>query len=187
MLRGEIMRKIKRILAIIMLMLALYLFIIDEIEYSKLSFEEKALIEMNFDAFVDERPVDKIVFTFDTGDGYICVATSSKDELVHYGFLEKKGRKLSLEGKCFFSFPLIVYNEDPTQLFTINVLDSDNDYFFGCYQHKENVKIIANNNEIETHSFELTYSGENYKMDFWFLCSAEEPDVLVKETQGTVD
>lgn len=177
------MNKYKRIIAIILIALSIYLIVSDEIEYSKLSFEEKVLNEMNFDTFDDERPIDKIVFICDTEDGYVCVATSSEEELINYGYLKTDGNKLSLEGKSFFSFPLIIYNDDPAQLFRINVLNSDNDYYFGCYQHKDGMQIIVNNSEIETHNFNLNYLGENYNIDFWFLRSEKEPNVSIKENQ----
>lgn len=174
-------KKLKLVASIICFSLAIYLTIDEKITYNNMSFEEKILQEMNFDSFSDENSVDNIVLLDETLEGYFCVAISSEEELVNFGYIENKKNKLELEGKSFSSIPMIVYNEDPTLFSRTKILNSsEKDFYYGCYQHKDGLKVFVDDCEVKLYNFTLNYKDKEFNMDFWFVCSENEPTVVIK-------
>lgn len=76
--------------------------------------------------------------------------------------------------------PLIVHNEDPVSFLRTSILNfSEKDYYYGCYQHNDNLKVMVNDDEAKIYNFTLNYAGNNYDMDFWLVCSDKDPVVKI--------
>lgn len=156
--------------------------IYEKITFSRLSFDDKILEIMNDDNFSDDKSVDKLVFIKEVDGGYFCVATSSEEKLVNFGYIREENGKLEFAGKSFSSLPLIVYNEDPTAYLRTSILNfSEKDYYYGCYQHKDDLRITVNDSEVKIHNFTLNYMGNDFNMDFWLVCSDREPTVQIAD------
>ena len=148
----------------------------DKIADTELTFEEKVLEVMNDDEMSGTEYVDNIIYLTEVEGGYFCVATASSDETVHFGYLRQENEKLELAGKSFSSVAMIVNNDDPTIFLRTSILNfSEKDYYYGCYQHKEDINLTVDGVNLEIHNFELNYNGKEYNMDFWFVCSEDEP------------
>ncbi|MGN0486490.1 MAG: hypothetical protein ACI4GB_04585 [Acutalibacteraceae bacterium] len=173
----------KKILLVFFLICVLFVAfstIHEKITYSQLSFDEKVLEIMNYDNIFNEKSVDKIVFIKEVEGGYFCVATSSEENLVNFGYIREEKGKLEFAGKSFSSLPLVIYNEDPTAFLRTSILNfSEKDYYYGCYQHKDDLRIMVNDSEVEIDNFTLNYGGNDFNMDFWLVCSDVEPTVKV--------
>lgn len=175
-------KKIVIVLLTITAVLIAFSTIYEKISFSQLSFEEKILQVMNEDNFSDEKSVDRIVFIKDVDNGYFCVATSSEENLVNFGYIRDHNGKLEFAGKSFSSLPLIVYNEDPTAFLRTSILNfSEKDFYYGCYQHQDNLRILVNGSETEIDHFTLSDSGKDFDMDFWLVCSDKEPTVAIAD------
>ena len=150
--------------------------IYDKIADGELTFEEKVLQVMNDDEMSGTKYVDNIIYLTEVDDGYFCVATASSDETVHFGYLRQENEELELAGKSSSSVAMIVANDDPTIFLRTSILNfSEKDYYYGCYQHKEDINLTVDGVNLEIHNFELNYNGKEYNMDFWFVCSEDEP------------
>lgn len=175
----------KKILLVIFLICSVYFvfsIIHDKVSYSELSFEEKILEIMNFDEISGTKNVDNIVLLTEVDGGYFCVATASGDETVHFGYIIEENGKLEFAGKSFSSLPMIVFNQNPAEFLRTSILNfSKNDFYYGCYQHKDGVNLVINNSEAVIYNFTLNYSGKDYNMDFWLVCSENEPDIKIIE------
>lgn len=173
-------KKIVFVLLIIVIFISAFSMIREKVAFSQLSFDEQVLEIMNTDNFSDNKSVDKIVFINEVDDGYFCVATSSEEDLVNFGYIRNNDGKLEFAGKSFSSLPLIVHNEDPTSFLRTSILNfSEKDYYYGCYQHNDNLKVMVNDDEAKIYKFTLNYAGNNYDMDFWLVCSDKEPVVKI--------
>lgn len=174
-------KKILPILLVVLSLAFIFFTVAEKVSYSKLSFEEKILQEMNFDQILDETSVDNIILLKEAEEGYFCVATSSEEELVNFGYIKEKNDKLEFAGKSFSSIPMIVHNEDPTAYLKTKILNfSDKNFYYGCFQHRDGLQLTVNDSEAEIHNFTLNYRGEEFNMDFWFVCSEKEPTVTLK-------
>lgn len=171
----------KKVLAVILAVCIICLVgstIYEKVSYSNLSFEEKILEIMNCDEMSGTKYVDSVVLLTEVDGGYFCVATASSDETVHFGYIREENGELEFAGKSFSSLSLIVNNEDPIEFLRTSILNfSEKDYYYSCYQHKDDIKIMVNDTEAEIHNFTLSYLGEEYNMDLWFVCSENEPIV----------
>ena len=135
---------------------------------------------MNFDEMSGTKYVDGIAFITEVEDGYFCVGTASSDETVHFGYIKEKNGKSEFAGKSFSSLPVIVYNQNPSEFLRTNILNfSEKDFYYGCYQHNENVEIMINGSKAEIYNFTLNYNEEKYNMDFWLVCSEKKPTVTI--------
>lgn len=174
----------KKILAAIFIICVLFFVgstIYEKVAYSKLSFDEKILEIMNFDEISGTKNVDNIVSLIEVDGGYFCIGTASVEETVHFGFIKEENNKLEFGGKSFSSIPVIVYNDDPTSFLRTSILNfSEKDFYYGCYQHKDDLNVLVNDNQVEIHNFSLNYQGKEFDMDFWLVCSENEPTVTVK-------
>ena len=156
--------------------------IYDKIADNELTFEEKVIEIMNYDEFSGTQNVDNIVLITEVDGGYFCVGTASAEETVHFVFVKQENGKLEFGGKSFSSLPMIVNNEDPTSFLRTNILNfSSKDCYYSCYQHKDDIQLTVNGADVETHSFNLTYNNKVYTMDFWLVCSENEPIVEWEE------
>lgn len=173
----------KKIFAVLFVILVVYLVGMtawDKISYSKLSVDEKILVQMNYDEMEGTMSVDNLIWKTEVEDGYFCVAVSSEEGLVNFGYIRNNNSKLEFAGKSFSNLPMIVYNEDPTLFQRTSILNfSEKDFYYGCYQHNDNLKVIVNDSETEIYNFTLNYSGKDFNMDFWFVCSENEPTVEI--------
>lgn len=157
--------------------------IYDKIADNELTFEEKALELMNDDEMSGTKHVDNIVYLTEVDDGYFCIGTASSDKTVHFGYLRQENEKLELAGKSYSSLSMIVNNDDPTIFLRTSILNfSKKDYYYGCYQHKDDVHLTIDTVDVEIHNFNLKYNGKDYNMDFWLVCSENEPIVTLDET-----
>ena len=173
-------KKIAITLIIVLALFAVFSIVHEKITYTQMSFEDKILNAMNFDNFENKIYIDDIVFLEEAEDGHFCVATSSSEETVHFGYIREKDVELEFAGKSFSSIPMIVYNDDPTMFLRTSILNfSEKDFYYGCYQHQENLQVKVNDSEVEIHNFSLSYNGETYNMDFWLVCSENEPVVEI--------
>ncbi|MBO5396181.1 MAG: hypothetical protein J6A97_04795 [Clostridia bacterium] len=156
--------------------------IYDKIADNELTFEEKVLEIMNYDEFSGTQNVDDIVLITEVDGGYFCVGTASVEETAHFVFVKEENGKLEFGGKSFSSLPMIVNNEDPTSFLRTSILNfSEKDYYYGCYQHKHDVHLIINGADAKIQSFNLRYNNKDYTMDFWLVCSENEPIVTLEE------
>ncbi|MBQ8783743.1 MAG: hypothetical protein IJZ57_08235 [Clostridia bacterium] len=154
----------------------------DKIADNELTFEQKVLDIMNYDELTGNKNVDTITFLTEVDGGYFCVGTASSDETIHFGYIREENGKLEFGGKSFSSLPMIVNNEDPKIFLRTSILNfSKKDYYYGCYQHKNDIQLTVNGSDVETHSFNLTYNNKVYTMDFWLVCSENEPIVEWEE------
>lgn len=154
--------------------------ILDKTSYSKLSLDEKILELMNSDEMSGVNSVDTFVWKTEAENGYFCVAVSSEEELVNFGYIINTDNQLEFAGKSFLSLPMVVYNEDPTLFQRTSILNfSEKDFYYDCYQHNDDLQVIVNDSKVEMYNFTLNYSGKDFKMDFWIICSETEPTVEI--------
>ena len=150
--------------------------IYEKIANNELTFEEKVLEVMNDDEMAGTKYVDNIIYLTEVDGGYFCIGTASSDETIHFGYLRQENEKLEFAGKSFSRLSMIVNNEDPTIFLRTSILNfSEKDYYYGCYQHKEDINLTVDGVDLEIHNFELNYNGKEYNMDFWLICSESEP------------
>ena len=175
----------KKVLVIIFVFLVVFSVgstIYDKIADNELTFEEKVLETMNDAEISGTKYVDNIVYLTEVDDGYFCVGTASSDETVHFGYLRQDNEKIELAGKSFSSLAMIVNNEDPTIFLRTSILNfSAKDYYYGCYQHKDDVHLTVDGVNIEIQNFNLNYNGKEYNMDFWLVCSKGEPLITLEK------
>ena len=175
----------KKVLVIIFVFLVVFSVgstIYDKIADNELTFEEKVLETMNDAEISGTKYVDNIVYLTEVDDGYFCVGTASSDETVHFGYIRQDNEKLELAGKSSSSLAMIVNNEDPTIFLRTSILNfSTKDYYYGCYQHKDDVHLTVDGVNIEIHNFNLNYNGKEYNMDFWLVCSKGEPLITLEK------
>lgn len=173
--------------ALIFIFVFCVLFSVGSIIYKKivgneLTFEEKVLEIMNYDEFSSTQNVDNIVLITEVDGGYFCVGTASVEETAHFVFIKEENGKLEFGGKSFSSLPMIVNNEDPTIFLRTSILNfSEKDYYYGCYQHKDDVHLTIDGADVEIHNFNLNCNDKDYNMDFWLVCSENEPVVVLEE------
>ncbi len=174
-------KKLRLVILIVCALMFVYFAVDEKLTNNNMSFDEKVLEIMNFDELSGTKNVDNIAFIAEVDDGYFCVGTASKEETVHFGYIKEKNGKLEFAGKSFSSLPMIVYNEDPTYFLRTKILNiSDKNFYYGCYQHKDDIKVIVDNNEVDIHNFQLMYKDEEFNMDFWFVSSEKEPNVIAE-------
>lgn len=156
--------------------------IYDKIADNELTFEQKVLEIMNYDELSGTKNVDNIIFLTEVDGGYFCVGTASSDETIHFGYIREENEKLEFAGKSFSSLSMIVNNEDPTIFLRTSILNfSEKDYYYGCYQHKDDVHLTIDGADVEIHNFNLNCNDKDYNMDFWLVCSENEPIVTLEE------
>lgn len=174
------MKKFFAVVFIVLIVFSVGMTALDKISYSKLSLDEKILELMNSDEMSGVNSVDTFVWKTEAENGYFCVAVSSEEELVNFGYVINNGSQPEFGGKSFLSLPMVVYNEDPTLFQRTSILNfSEKDFYYGCYQHNDDLQVIVNGSEVEIYNFTLNYLGEEFEMDLWFVCSETEPTVNI--------
>lgn len=174
-------KKVLAILFVFCVLFSVVSLIYNKIAKDELTFEEQVLELMNYDELSGAQNVDNVVFITEVDGGYFCVGTASKEDTVHFVFIKEENGELEFGGKSFSSLSMITNNENPTAFGRTSILNSgEKDYYYGCYQHKDDSLITVNGTDAEIHNFSLKYSGKNYSMDFWLVCSEKEPIVFEK-------
>lgn len=156
--------------------------IYDKIADKELTFEQKVLDIMNYDELTGTKNVDTIIFLTEVDGGYFCVGTASSDETIHFEYIREENGKLEFGGKSFSNLAKIISNEDPTTFGRTSVLNfNKKDYYYGCFQHKDDLHLAIDGVEVEIYNFNLNYNDKDYRMDFWLICSENEPIVTLEK------
>ena len=88
------MKKIFVVVFIVLITCSVGMTVLDKINYSKLSLDEKILELMNSDEISGVNSVDTFVWKTEVEDGYFCVAVSSEEELVNFGYIRNNNRRI---------------------------------------------------------------------------------------------